>query len=140
VRNTDWDYEAFKTYVVTAAANLPGVQSQADIARAIGVGASLLSKWFRGDEKPSLDSLEKIERLPGAKLDDLLKLTGRRSSDGQPTVPPVAMRPVHALARELDAMLDEGSPIALADKEVLVTLVDRVVDPYRRTMRRRRPA
>lgn len=138
MRNAGWDYEAFKAYVVNAAANLPGVTSQAGIARAVGVGPSLLSKWFRGEETPSLDSLQKIAQLPGANLDDLLKLTGRKQ--GEPVGAPAVMRAMHPLARELDDMLDADSPIAVADKEVLVTLVDRIVEPYRRTMRRRRPA
>lgn len=138
MRNTEWDPEAFKAYVVGCAANLEGVNSQADIARAAGVGPSLLSKWFRGEETPSLDSLKKLAGLPGAKLDDLLQLTGRVSGDG--AVAAVAVRAAHPLARELDDMLAERSPIATADRQVLVTLVDRVIDPYRRVMRRRRSA
>jgi transcriptional regulator with XRE-family HTH domain len=139
VRNTEWDPGEFKTYVVNAAANLPGVTSQADIARAANVGASLLSKWFRGEETPSLDSLTKLATLPGAKLNDLLRLTGRVDDDGAaPLV--TTMRPVHPRARELDDMLAVESPLAVAEREVLETLVDRVMDPYRRTMRRRRSA
>lgn len=139
MRNSTWDHEEFRTYVVDAAANLPGVTSQADIARAVDIGPSLLSKWFRGEETPSLDSLKKLAGLPGATLDDLLKLTGRVPGHGA-TPAAEQLRPVHPLARELDDMLDEQSPVAVEDREVLATLVGRIMDPYRRTMRRRRTA
>lgn len=139
MRNSTWDHEAFKAYVVAAAANLNDVTSQADIARAIDIAPSLLSKWFRGTEVPSLDSQKKIvAKLPGTTLDDLLRLTGRIDGGEPPTL--TAVRAAHPLARELDDMLADTSPIVDTDREVLVTLVDRVIDPYRRVMRRRRTA
>src|SRR5438552_8841175 len=78
VRN-GWDHEAFRDYILRAAANVPGTDRQADIARIVVIIPSLLSKWFRGLEQPSDASLRKVKSRFAAhgvtvRLDDLARL------------------------------------------------------------------
>jgi transcriptional regulator with XRE-family HTH domain len=136
-----WDHRAFRDYVITAAANLPNVKTQADIARVAGIVPSLLSKWFRGLEQPNIASLDKLATGLQVPLRDLVALSGRlpESEVGErPTPPPPIL--VHPLARDLDAILSPSSPVPAEDRAALETVLDRMIDPYRRLIRRRRPA
>jgi hypothetical protein len=45
---------------------------------------------------------------------------------------------MHPLAHELARLLADDSPIPRADREALETVLDRMLDPYRRLSRRRR--
>jgi DNA-binding phage protein len=140
VRNTTWDPGRFKAYIYAAAANVPELSSMRSIAKYIGLGnggVSLLSKWFKGEERPSLDSLTKVAKLPGTDLVDLLRLTGRYGDVGENgEIPdPPSLRAINELARELDDMLAETSPLAPEDRERLHTVVDGVMNEHRRTMR-----
>jgi transcriptional regulator with XRE-family HTH domain len=134
-----WDANGFKQYILAAAANLPAVETQADIARVTGVTPSLLSKWFRGVEQPSLPSLRRVAEGLRVPLVDLIRLSGRADDldlDERPMPPaPVLSDP---LARLIDQMLDVESPLSQADRDYIRTVVERVVEPYRRAMRRRR--
>jgi transcriptional regulator with XRE-family HTH domain len=136
-----WDHEAFRDYVIVAAANLPNVKTQADIARVAGIVPSLLSKWFRGLEQPNFTSLEKLATGLQVPLRDLIALSGRlpEGEVGERPVPPPPIL-VNPLALELDRMLDDESPLSDEDRHAIRTIVDRVIAPYRRQMRRRRPA
>lgn len=78
--SNSWDHEAFRNYILHAAVAL-GLDKQADIARATGVTPSLLSKWFRGLERPSTESLRKISDELHVPMAELLVLVGRATED-----------------------------------------------------------
>lgn len=136
-----WDHEAFKTYVLRAAANR-GLDRQADISRATGISGSLLSKWFHGFERPSMASLHKLADGLVVPFRDLVILSGRASSDeldGSEVIePPDDGLP--PLARELARMLAEESPLSDDQRHTLTVVIDHAVGPYRPYMRRRRSA
>lgn len=139
--SNSWDHEQFKAYVLNIAAN-SGVDKTADLARKSGIKPGMISKWFRGVEQPSVGSLQRLAGSLNAPLVDLLVLAGRAgrdelSLDAAPSVPDVVG---HPLAREIHKMLADDSPIPPEDRTVLETVIDRVIEPYRKTMRRRRAA
>jgi transcriptional regulator with XRE-family HTH domain len=135
-----WDREGFRDYILSAAAR-QGMRLPAEIARACDVTASQLSKWLRGIEQPSVASLKRIAGGLNVPRRDLYALAGRFSEEdleltGTPELPTLA----NALAREIDAMLSEDSPLTEERRESLRTVVDAVLVSYRGDMRRRRTA
>ena len=140
-----WDHVAFREYVLAAASKIPDVTTQADIARAAGVGQSNLSKWFRGQQQPEVANLRAMQagfarHGVQVRLIDLARLAGRAfDDDGAEPGEPVATV-AHPLARELDQFLADDSPIPQADRDALATVLNGVFEPYRKRMRRRRSA
>lgn len=134
-----WDYAAFGNYIRRAAANL-GLERPADISRATGVTPSLLSKWFRGMERPSMASLHKVAEGLRVPLVDLIVLTGRASEadldTATPQLPPTF--DAHPLAVELNRMLADDSPLSAEQRGRLELVVDHSMDPYRGLLKRRR--
>lgn len=143
-----WDHAAFRDHIERSAARLPGVNRQADIARVLDVTPSLLSKWFRGQEQPSLASLVKVRdgfiaNGVQADLNDLLRLTGRLPHNGDDTTAPgpaPAPAHLHPIAREINTMLAEDSPMPVDKRDELERFLTQVVKTYRPEMRRRRLA
>lgn len=108
--------------------------SDADFARQAGVSSSAVSRWVSGQTVPSVAMIERIApwlRVPASTLIAIVhpQLVGVEGDDQQRS---------HPLARELDRMLDDASPVPIDERQVLETIVDRVVAPYRRHFRRRR--
>jgi transcriptional regulator with XRE-family HTH domain len=141
----DWDYEAFRDYVLAAAAQVPGVTTLADINRITGIGQSSLSKWFNGREQPSDKNLRLLqagfaEHGVQVNLRDLAQLAGRLTYDDGAEIAAPVVTFGDPLAREIDQMLADESPLAVEDKDAIRALLDRLIDPYRRRMRRRRSA
>lgn len=137
----EWGFQEFRR-VVLEAAGRAGFERPADLARAAGLRDGMLSKWFNGRERPSMDSLRKLaEPLPGITATDLALLVGRLEPDeikGTRPRPPQPRLEVHSLALELGRMLAEDSPLTAEQRERLVIVVDHSMDPFRRHMKRRR--
>lgn len=57
--STNWDPGHLQRYVMAAAANIPGLDRYADVAKAAGIDPSTLSKWWRG-MRPTPDSLDRL--------------------------------------------------------------------------------
>lgn len=137
--SNSWDHGGFSDYIRRAAANR-GLERPADISRATGVTPSLLSKWFRGMERPSMASLHKVAEGLRVPLVDLIVLTGRASEedlDTETPQPPPTFD-AHPLAIELGRMLGDASPLNAEQRERLFIVVDHSMDPYRGLMKRRR--
>lgn len=137
-----WNHEAFREYVISHARRARLANSQAELARATGIDQGVLSRWFRGVERPSLPNLQRLaQAVPGTSVLELTVLAGRASLDelGMPTLP-VAPRAIHPLADEVDALLSDGSPLDAGEQEILSTLLQRVLDPYRGMLDKRRSA
>jgi hypothetical protein len=143
VRN-DWAHEAFRDYILAAAAGVPGVHTQADIARIAGLpSASLLSKWFRGLEQPSDASLRKIKEGfarhgVAVSLRDMAQLAGRTLEDEPgPEVAPPFVKVDPDVAR-VAAVLAPDSGLTDEERGTIRAMVDLIVTPLERQMRRRR--
>ncbi|MBM0275366.1 helix-turn-helix domain-containing protein [Micromonospora tarensis] len=129
---------ALRAYVLQHAANADaGLQRVADISRATGTKPSVYSKWFAGTEQPSVSSLEKLAPVIKAPLPELLVLACRvRAEDlGMESAPEAPEVLGHPLARELDAMLAEDSPLTAAERSEIEGFFDRYLEPYRRAMK-----
>ncbi|GGM90718.1 helix-turn-helix domain-containing protein [Dactylosporangium sucinum] len=115
--------------------------SQTDLGALVGVAQATISRWiYRPDIQPER---EKIELLPAAlrlsvdELAELAEITGFNLAADTIRVAG-AGTPLHPLAVEIGRMLEPTSPISVADRRVLEELLDRIVEPHRKTMRGRR--
>lgn len=109
--------------------------SDSDFARRAGVSSSAVSRWVAGTVIPTVPTLEKIApylRLPAAALISIA-YPGTGSNAGGP-----ATKLHHPLALDVDRLLGEESPVPEDERATLATLLEHVVSPYRRHLRRRR--
>jgi transcriptional regulator with XRE-family HTH domain len=112
--------------------------SQSTLARRAKVSPASVSRWLREPGRPDADSLRRLAEALDTDYDDLLAAAGygRPSADIGEAL--AGLRPqVDPLAAELSAMLDPGSALGDDDRVFLQHMVDRLIDPYRRKMRRR---
>lgn len=136
-----WDHEAFQDFVVKHAYSR-GIEGRRALGEAADIKVGLLSKWYRGVERPSPDSLNKLAPVIRVPVTDLLVLTGHMPGDGVELTPPAEAPQLHRLARELNSMLAEDSPLTETRRALLENSVDRMMEPDRKTMlqSRRQPA
>ncbi|MCX4470499.1 helix-turn-helix transcriptional regulator [Micromonospora sp. NBC_01655] len=141
--STTWGPEAgaaFRSYVLRMAANANArIESVADLARATQIKPGVYSKWFSGAEQPSVKSLEKLAPVIKAPLRDLLVLACRvRPEDlGLESAPEPPKMVGHPLARELDTLLADGSPLPEVERRSIAAFLDQYLEPYRRSARLR---
>lgn len=113
--------------------------SQAELARRMGVGQSTISRWIFAPGRPQDDKLRLLAAAIDVKLNDLLAMAGYGEPSGDVANALSNLRlDVDPLAEELSAMLDDSSPLSATDRAFLRHTVDRLMDPYRKSMRRRR--
>lgn len=102
-------------------------------ARAVGTDPSVVLRWLSEEQRPTIRSIERIAPVLGRSINELvLAAYPDRLSGPAPDAPPV-----HPLAHELARMLADDSPIPPADRQALETVLDRLLDPYRKVLRRR---
>jgi transcriptional regulator with XRE-family HTH domain len=123
----------------------------AGLARAANVAPSTVTRLiYGGVDRPDEDTLGRIARAfahlaapaaassadvetaARAKLASLKRAAGY-GVDGEAE----PLRRMHRLAVELDLMVGEGSPLDPREVEFIETMADRLIEPYRRKMRRR---
>jgi hypothetical protein len=93
-------------------------------------------RWLSEEQRPTIRSIERIAPLLGRSINELVVAAyPDRLGVSAPAAPAV-----HPLVHELGRMLAEDSPIPQPDRLALETVLDRMVDPYRKVMRRRRSA
>jgi transcriptional regulator with XRE-family HTH domain len=103
-------------------------------ARAVGTDPSVVLRWLSEEQRPTIRSIERIAPVLGKSINELVRAAyPDRLSGPAPAVPAVPPL-VHELAR----ILADDSPIPRADREALETVLDRLLDPYRKVLRRRR--
>lgn len=127
-----WDHEVFREYVISHAKRAKVATSQAGLARATGIDESVLSRWFRGVEQPSLTNLRRLaEGVPGTSVKDLAVLAGRASTDelGMESGP-VAPVTAHRHAARIDELLADDSPLPADEKQFLDQTLSRLLERY----------
>jgi len=138
-----WDHEAFYRNVVGRAKALGLATSTAELARATKLQHSQLSKWYRGLERPSTKSLQKLsdvltlpdERAQGkSAYTELMVLAGHLKPHevglaAAPTPPPAVER--DPLVTEVEQLLSDTSKLTPEEREALRGLLDRVVTGFR---------
>jgi transcriptional regulator with XRE-family HTH domain len=131
---------AFRSYVLRRAVLAdPTIESVADLARATSIKPGVFSKWFSGTEQPSVTSLKKLAPVIKAPLRDLLILAHRvRPEDlGMEAAPEPPKVVGHPLARELDTLLADTSPLPESERRSITAFLDQYLEPYRRVARMR---
>lgn len=115
--------------------------SQAELARRTGVGQATISRWIFTPGRPNPEKLRLLADTLGVEYTALMTIAGYGAPSEDIADALSDLRPeVDPLSAELSAMLAEGSPLSEDERAFLKHTVDRLIDPYRRTMRRRRPA
>jgi transcriptional regulator with XRE-family HTH domain len=114
--------------------------SDSAFARAAGVSPSVVSRWVKGELTPTPKALQKIAPALGVNATTLSAIAYPELGGELPESSYQQPRPVHPLARDVDRLLGEDSPVPDAERETLASLVEAVVSPYRRYLRKRRTA
>jgi transcriptional regulator with XRE-family HTH domain len=131
----------FGYYVLAKMAEHEPPLSQADLARLAGVGQATISRWILSPGRPNSEKLRLLAEALDVDYEVLMTIAGYGKPSGEVTTALEGLRPdVHPLAAEFSSMLDQGSPLPAADRDFLQHTIDRLIDPYRRQMRRRRSA
>jgi transcriptional regulator with XRE-family HTH domain len=132
---TDTPAAGFGAYLKEAiqAARFP---TPTHFARAVGTDPSVVLRWLSEEQRPTIRSIERIAPVLGRSIHELVVAAyPDRVKDSAP--PPAA---AHPLVHEISRILADDSPVPAADREALATILDRMIDPYRKVLRRRRSA
>jgi transcriptional regulator with XRE-family HTH domain len=106
-------------------------------ARAVGTDPSVVLRWLSEEQRPTIRSIERIAPVLGRTINEMVLAAypDRLDADAQAAPPRL-----HPIAYELGRMLADDSPIGAPDRQALQTVLDHMLDPYRKVMRRRRSA
>ena len=102
-------------------------------ARAAGTDPSVVLRWLSEEQRPTIRSIERIAPVLGKSINELVLAAYPDRLSGQVH----EARPAHPLVHEIARMLADDSPIPPADRAALETVLDRLLDPYRKVLRRR---
>jgi transcriptional regulator with XRE-family HTH domain len=113
-----------------------GFTTPTQFARSVGTDPSVVLRWISGEQRPTIRSIERIASVLGRSVNEIV-LAAYPDHLGRQTT---SATPIHPLAYELGRILADDSPVPAAEREALITVLDRLLDPYRRDLRRRRTA
>ena len=105
-------------------------------ARAAGTDPSVVLRWLSGEQRPTIRSIERIAPVLGRSIPEIVVAAYPDRVGEQPAAPP----PAHPLVHELSRILAPDSPVPEPDRAALESVLDRMLDPYRKILRRRRSA
>jgi transcriptional regulator with XRE-family HTH domain len=105
-------------------------------ARAVGTDPSVVLRWLSEEQRPTIRSIERIAPVLGKTINEMVLAAYPDPGNGQQAVLPQ----LHPMAYELGRMLADDSPIPVEERGALASVLDRMLDPYRKLMRRRRSA
>jgi transcriptional regulator with XRE-family HTH domain len=105
-------------------------------ARAVGTDPSVVLRWLSEEQRPTIRSIERIAPVLGKSINELVIAAYPDRLDG----PGPEIQVTHPLVHELARMLADDSPIPGPDRHALETVLDRMLDPYRKVLRRRKSA
>lgn len=112
-------------------------ESDSDFARKAGVRSpSSVSRWKAGLSIPSVPMLKQIAPHLHTSAKTLIEMCYGTDVEAE-AAPQVPRAVTHPLAKEIDKLLGNTSPLDDADKTRLTTVVDSAVDPYRGRRKRR---
>lgn len=137
--SSDWDHVKFREYVISHAKRAKVAHDQASLSKLTRIDSGLLGRYFRGEVQPGEVNLERIQRaVPGSTLRDLRILAGRaKPSEYEQVEEPSVPQTSHPIADEVDRLLADDSYLEPSERDLLTTLLDRVLEPYRTGTRRR---
>ncbi len=110
-----------------------GMRTQRDLVARAEVGEATITRLLYDHRRPKVETLRQVAVALDLPPDALLTVAYDDASVPLSTFP--ALPP---LAAEIGRMLADDSPIAGEDRERLAAILDAVVAPYRRQMRKRK--
>lgn len=105
-------------------------------ARAAGTDPSVVLRWLSGEQRPTIRSIERIAPVLGLSINEIVVAAYPDRVGAGPAQP----APAHPLVHELGRILDADSAVPPADRVALEAVLDRMFEPYRKVLRRRRSA
>jgi transcriptional regulator with XRE-family HTH domain len=107
-----------------------GFTTPTHFARTVGTDPSVVLRWISEEQRPTIRSIERIAPVLGRTINEMI------DAAYPDRLAPVAVTASHPLVHELGRMLADDSPIPIGERETLMTVVDRALQPYRRDQRR----
>jgi transcriptional regulator with XRE-family HTH domain len=114
-----------------------GFATPTQFARAVNTDPSVVLRWLSGDQRPTIRSLERVAPKLGKSINEMV---GAAYPDRVGDAAPATGERLHSLGYEVGRMLASDSPISAEDREALTAVLNRMLEPYRRDMRRRNRA
>ncbi len=111
-----------------------GFPTPTHFARAAGTDPSVVLRWLSEEQRPTIRSIERIAPILRRTINELVVAAY------PDRLAPVADVAANVLVTELFTMLAGDSPLPEADRLALQATLDRMIEPYRKAMRRRRSA
>jgi transcriptional regulator with XRE-family HTH domain len=109
-----------------------GFVTATHFARTAGTDPSVVLRWISEEQRPTIRSIERIAPILGRTINEMIEAAYPDRLGVQAATQPVAE--THPLAHELSRILADDSPLSAVDRQALITVVDRTLDPYRRSM------
>lgn len=103
-----------------------------DLARETGISPSLIGRWMRDEALPGMANLKRLAPALGVSVETAAAKAGHL--DGEEP----ADADLSPLIVELSRLLDPNGPVPDDERQTLATLIDHVISPYRRHLRKRR--
>ncbi len=111
-----------------------GFATPTQFARAVNTDPSVVLRWLSEDQRPTIRSLERVAPKLGKSINEMV---GAAYPDRLGDATPATGARLHTLGYEVGRMLASDSPISVADRDALTAVLNRMLEPYRRDMRRR---
>lgn len=117
-------------------------ESDSDFARKAGISPSAVSRYAAGGQVPKPDTIRRMapwlrDAKGRAYSAEWLLTIAYPDVMGDDGVPTEKLPAVHPLALEVTRLLAEDSPMPPETREILANLLDHLIAPYRRYLRRR---
>jgi hypothetical protein len=114
-----------------------GFATPTHFARVVGTDPSVVLRWISEEQRPTIRSIERIPPVLGRSINDLVRAA---YPDRLGVNEPATSSRLHPLAYDVGRILSDDSPVSADERQALETVLKRVLDPYRRELRRRRLA
>ncbi len=112
-----------------------GYATPTHFARVVGTDPSVVLRWISEEQRPTIRSIERIAPVLGKTINDMVHAAyPDRLGDGERT----PAQKLHPIAYEVGRILADDSPVSVNDRHALEMVLHRMLEPYRRELRRRR--
>jgi transcriptional regulator with XRE-family HTH domain len=142
MRMDDYDWLVSQTPIgfgsyLRDAIHAAGFATPTHFAREVGTDPSVVLRWISEEQRPTIRSIERIAPVLGRSINEVVHAAypDRLGLSDQP-----AASRLHPIAYDIGRVLADDSPVSLEDRRALESVLDRMIDPYRRELRRRRLA
>ena len=112
-----------------------GFATPTQFARAVNTDPSVVLRWLNEEQRPTIRSLERVAPTLRKSINEMVSAAyPDRLGDGARP----ALATLHPLGYEVGRILANDSPISAKDRDALLAVLNRMLEPYRRDMRKRR--